>query len=300
LEEAVHGLRDEISALREQKSELEESMKLVLEQKGKATKEMRSFFEAKQELDKYKIDLAGDLKKFAETVRGIAEYGYAPKKVLEEFESINDLMHKRDALSIAIANKQENLSKLSQHERSLQNAISLHSEKVPVYNALENIGFGSTELKLLLNTVLEITCSNGINHWLAVNKFFKDVRTKYDAKLGFESEIEDLRQEIQILEEERKKMSQSLQAQHFVGPIVVKLLQLGLSEDDIVKAGKLYLDLLTGTYSVEDLAKGMADTVDMMIMSMHTTSRMEKTDDQKLMDVLGRVQQNLSKLDPYN
>jgi hypothetical protein len=59
-----------------------------LEQKRKANEEMKSYFDAKQELDKHKISITEDVPKFAKSVRGIAEYGYEPKKVIAEFEDI--------------------------------------------------------------------------------------------------------------------------------------------------------------------------------------------------------------------
>jgi hypothetical protein len=37
---------------------------------------------------------------------------------------------------------------------------NLHSENLPVYYDLANIGFGSKELRRLLQTILEITNSN--------------------------------------------------------------------------------------------------------------------------------------------
>jgi predicted nucleic acid-binding Zn-ribbon protein len=44
LDKEVRELKDQISTLEEQKSELEKSLDLVLEQKKKATEEMKSFF----------------------------------------------------------------------------------------------------------------------------------------------------------------------------------------------------------------------------------------------------------------
>jgi hypothetical protein len=298
LEETVQGLKDKVSILEKQKLELEESMDFVLEQKRNATDEMEAFFEAKKELDECKVSITPDVKKFAKTVRGITEYGYEPKRVLEVFEDIHYLARKREALDIAIAGKQENLAKLNRYDSYLQKAISLHLEKISVYNELEKIGFGSKELKLLLNTVLDIMRSNGISHWLAVNKFFEDVRTKYNAKVGFEGEKEDLSLEIKILKEEREKALQSLKTQYLVGPLVMKLLQLGLTEDDILKAGEMYLNLLTKSYSVEDLAKGMTKTVDMMITT--TTGHMKTATDYKVAEILGRVRHDLSELDFNN
>jgi predicted RNase H-like nuclease (RuvC/YqgF family) len=107
LEKRSQELMDQISALEEQKSELQKSLDLVLEQKRKATEEMNSYFDAKQELDKHKISITEDIRKFAKTVKCIAEYGYEPKRVLAEFGDIQYLAHKRQALEIARGNAKE-------------------------------------------------------------------------------------------------------------------------------------------------------------------------------------------------
>ena len=143
LDKEVRELKDQISTLEEQKSELEKSRDLVLEQKEKGTEEMKSFFDAKQELDKHKISITEDIPKLAKTVKCIAEYGYEPKKVLEEFDDIQHLTHKRQALEITTDRMEKNLAKLNQDDYSLRRAINLHSENLSLYNELANIGFGS-------------------------------------------------------------------------------------------------------------------------------------------------------------
>ena len=96
----LQELRDQIYTLEEQKSECEKGRDWALEQKRKANEEMKSYFDAKQELDKYKISITEDVQKFAKSVRGIAEFGYEPKKVIAEFEDIRDLARKRQVLEI--------------------------------------------------------------------------------------------------------------------------------------------------------------------------------------------------------
>ena len=167
MDNKLQELRDEIYTLEEQKSELEKNRDLALEQKRKATEEMKSYFDAKQELDEHKISITEDVPKFAKSLKGIAEYGYEPKKVIAEFEDIRYLAHKRLALEIGTDEMQKNLAKLNQQDYSLRHAINLHSENLSVYNDLEKKGFGSKELRRLLRTILDIMNSNGIDHWLS-------------------------------------------------------------------------------------------------------------------------------------
>ena len=295
LEKEVRELRDQISTLDEQMSELKKNRDLVLEQKRKAAEEIKSYFDAKQELDKHKLSITEDFQKFAKSVKCIAEFGYEPERVLAEFQDIQYLTHKRLALEIATDEMEKDLAKLNQQDYSLRHSINLHLENLSVYNELANIGFGSKELRILLNTILDITNSNGINHWLAVGKFFKDIETQYDAKLGFESEKESLNLQIQTLKQEREKMMQILRAQPLVGPMVTKLFQLGLSENDILKVAETYLSILSRTYSAEDLTKGMIKTIDTMMLTP-TTSHVKTTSNKKIIEILSKVRQELSQL----
>jgi hypothetical protein len=191
---------------------------------------------------------------------------------------------------------EKNFAKLIHQDYSLRHAINLHSENLSLYNDLANIGFGSKELRRLLQTILEITNSNGLDHWLAVNKFFNDIQTQYDAKLGFESEKERLNLQNQILKEKRENMLQILGASPFTGNMLTKLLQLGLTENDILNVGETYLNLLSKTYSAEDMAKGMIKTIDAMMTMTPTTSNIKTNSNDKVTEILGKVRQDLSQL----
>jgi hypothetical protein len=300
LDYKLQELRDQIYTLEEQKSECEKGRDWALEQKRKANEEMKSYFDAKQELDKHKISITEDVPKFAKSVRGIAEFGYEPKKVIAEFEDIRDLARKRQVLEIRTDEMEYNFAKLSQQDYSLRHAINLHSENLSVYNDLAKMGFGSKELRRLLQTILDITNSNGIDHWGAVYKFFNDIETQYDAKLGFESEKERLNLQIQILKEKRENMLQILGASPFTGNMLTKLLQLGLTENDILNVGQTYLNLLSRTYSAEDMTKGMIKTIDALMTMTPTTSHSKTTSNDKLTEVLSKVRQDLSQLDFTN
>ena len=64
----------------------------------------------------------------------------------------------------------EGVTKLSQQESLLQDKIYYHSENLPVYNELADMGFGSNPLRTLLHIIQDIASSNGINPWFAVEK----------------------------------------------------------------------------------------------------------------------------------
>jgi hypothetical protein len=292
LDEKREQLTQSIVSLEAKYSELKKNHALILEQNRKAEEEMKSYSSSKQVLDQYGISITEDFSKFTSTVKCIAEFGYDPKKVIEEFKETHYLQGKQRALRIAVDEEQKNLAKIGMQNTSLQQAINLHEHKLSVYNELENIGFGPRELKRLLDTIINIMNSNDISYWLAVDKFFKDVETQYDSKLGFEAEKERLITQIQILKEEREKRLEDIRVQLFVGPVIASLLRLGLTESDILKFAEVFLNILNRSYPVQDIVRGMQKTVEVI-----TTSHTGTTIDDKSMEILGNVRKEFSKLD---
>jgi hypothetical protein len=66
---------------------------------------------------------------------------------------------------------------------------------------------------------------------------------------------------------------QRLKAQPLVGPIIVGLLRLGLSEDDILKVAETcHNNLSTKTYCAEDLRKGITNTIQSIMMNIMTST----------------------------
>jgi hypothetical protein len=292
LVDEVGQLNNQIATLKEEKSELEKSRDIILEQNRRAEDEMKSYLICKQELEKHGISMNIDLPTFARTVKSIAGYGYDPKKVLEEFKDTQYHQDNLRALKIAIDEAQKYNEKLDSQNSSLLKSISLHSKKADIYNELENAGFGIKELKMLLDTIIDIARSNEINYWLAINRFFKDIETQYDNKLGFESEIEKLVREIKNLKEKREKNLENLRNQPFIGPIISGLLNLGLNETDIAQCAKIFPSLWKSSYSIKEVALGMIKTIEEM-----ASSRARTTTDGKIIEILRWAIEKLSALD---
>lgn len=256
---------------------------------------MKSFFDSKQILDKHGLSIPGDIEKFAKTVEGIAEYGYELKIVLAEFNDIRRHREENEALKIATEGMQNDVARLDRQLHTIRADIDSHSDKLSLLNQLEAYGCNSQVLKSLIETVLNIADSNGITHWLALYKFTEDTKTQYDMKLGFESKIDDLHIDIQILKEERENRLKNLENYPRVASVVRKLLQCRLTETDILRLGQVYLELLNSKYSVKDLAIGIIKTLDMMISTRPNQSKTTHGED-KLTDILVKARADLSQI----
>jgi len=236
--------------------------------------------------------MTDDIPKFASTVKSIAEYGYDHQRVLEEFNDIQYHQDKLRAMKIAVDEKQKEIERLDGQNSSLLKSISLHSSKADLYNQLDIEGFGIKELKRLLDTIMNIATSNQISYWVAIDKFFSDIETQYDAKLGFESAKDKLITEINMLKEEREKMLENLRNQPLVGPIIMRFHALGLNENDIVEYTKIFPKIWKSSYSIIEIALGVIRAVEEMASNRTRTASNDKT-----IEILGRTKEELSKLD---
>jgi hypothetical protein len=127
-------------------------------------------------------------------------------------------------LELAVNEKLKEFGNLDSQNSSLLQAISFHSNKLEIYNELASMGFNIEKLRGLYDVISNIAASNQLSNLTAVHKFFKDIETQYDVKLGFELENDRLVKEIQELKEEHKKQLENLRDQPFIGPTIAELL----------------------------------------------------------------------------
>jgi hypothetical protein len=110
---------------------------------------------------------------------------------------------------------------------------------------------------------------------MAVKKFFEDIKTQYNTKLGFERQVENLKLEFQTLTDKIEKGLQTLKIQPMIGPVLTTLLQMGLNEHDIIKVAEIYhRNLSNRTFYEEDLKKDLINALkNILLVSMTNASR---------------------------
>lgn len=80
----------------------------------------------------------------------------------------------------------------------------------------------------------------------AVTKFLSDVERQYDNKLGFESKLDTLRNEVNKLHQEQASLRSGLLLLPLVGPKLVKLTQSGVTEQDIINIAAVFEKYIAG------------------------------------------------------
>ncbi|HZB98595.1 MAG TPA: hypothetical protein VE226_01195, partial [Nitrososphaeraceae archaeon] len=108
-------------------------------------------------------------------------------------------------------------------------------------------GFGLKELKLLKYIVVEISKSNNIiNPYLAVKKFFDDIKEQYDTKLGFEPKIMEMNNSLLLARQQHHYISLEYSQMKDTNDKLVELLTYGVTQEEII-----YLTSILKDYKVE-------------------------------------------------
>jgi len=98
---------------------------------------------------------------------------------------------------------------------------------------------GLGELTILVNTITELAKENGISESMAVNKFLDDVTQKYKYVSGFESRLEELKNETEDTESGLIILRQSGSELDKATDSLRKLWAMGVKSEDIIYLAKV-------------------------------------------------------------
>ena len=138
-----------------------------------------------------------DNSRFVAAVVGAKKLGFDPHLIVEKVSNLNNLERDQKGLEEEVQSLNEKVQALKLNCSKLEEEEFSHSYSISIYRELEKMGMGVKQLKLLLNIVTEIATAHNISKDKATEKFFSDVQKDYDDKLGFESELQNLKSEVQ-------------------------------------------------------------------------------------------------------
>ncbi len=239
LEKEIEGLEDRIKQLEQEKSDAEELRNAALENESMTTSELKWNSHLKIEFKKYGIPIE-DVRLFAKAIHGLRQYGYDVAKITSEFSDLENLKNQIQLARNSIPAIENKFANLNGQCNFLEQMINSHRQTLSVYDELEQIGFGLKELKLLMHTVNEIALANSITRHHAAQKFFKDVEEHYDDKLGFESKLSKLRSDVIYINGELATLRSKLLVQPLVGPVLQRLIENGVKEQDIIELASIF------------------------------------------------------------
>ena len=172
------------------------------------------------------------------TIEDIHTFGFDARKIVSKFSEIEDLEIRTNALKTDISILQIEKAKEIRRLAILKQCSSMHMQALDVYGQLASMGFRLPELAILYNTIIELANENGFTVSTAVSKFIEDITTHYSSVSGFESRLEELKNEIEDTEFGMTMLRMSETELDNVTNSLRKLWARGISSEDIVNLAK--------------------------------------------------------------
>jgi hypothetical protein len=244
LEKKVQELKDDTELLQLEKSDSQNLLQIAKADYNTTTQQLEWYSALKEELAKYGIPV-DDISHLARVVDGVRALGYEPVKITNEISNLEAVRSQYKSYQSWIPIVKNQLEGLDQTRSVLEHLIQSYNQTLSIYNELDSLGFGLKELKLLHQTILEISIANNIPMQSGVKQFLKDIDDNYDDRLGFESKVEKLNLEITRLTQEQDRIRVQSSLNPAVGQVLLRLVQNGVNEEEIMTIA----DLLRNDFS---------------------------------------------------
>jgi hypothetical protein len=169
---------------------------------------LERFEETQKRLQEYKISVDDDLERIVNILDNIGEGEFDIKEIVKELAENKRFKQKLNGLRQEISRSESTLNGIKQQLRWMEKKRAMHEQEISVYNELEKNGIYLSDLIMLENKIFEVSTANedNNNHPLPIRsawaRFVSDVLIQYDAKLGFERQIQEKREILAKLEQE--------------------------------------------------------------------------------------------------
>lgn len=177
-------LEQEVLRLEARESDIRKRVEIALQEEGVTSQDLNF----RRELWKRQTS-EDEIAQFFDVLEGIKQFGFDPATVVSKYHNFLE----REMGKIAIEETRKELSKLQEETAS-------HRLMLSEYQQLRSMGYDFKQLKRLADTIKEISDANGIPPYIAVLKFFDDIETQYDKKLGFDLKLDSQKSELKELE----------------------------------------------------------------------------------------------------
>lgn len=197
-------------------------------------------FKNKKELEKYGIPV-DDISRLGIIVNNVAKlFGYDSQKGTWCNFYLQSLRSESEWYQKQVQQERNEYYSLQNLRSRVKEDVDSCNQNLAIYAKLFDMGFGLKELKLLWHTIYEIDYANNIPREDAVKKFFKDVEDHYDDKLGFESKVGSMQEELNHLDQKKTKLLTEINAIPQLGLVLGKL--LSVDDNNSVEEIKLLMD----------------------------------------------------------
>jgi len=230
LEKAVEMLRADVAAMQNRQT-------VVLNEYNAVLSEIMLTRSLKEELGKHGMNL-NIISRLVQTIQNISDLGFDVGQIISHVSTIEAMEKKQAELQADILKQELRAIQLQKINNILLNSVDSHRQLLSVYQQLQYMGLGLRELDLLFKTITEISRENGFSPVMAVTKFIDDVINHYKHVGGFESRIQELKEESEQIQREVAMLRSTSSDFERAIDATGKLLSMGLYLTEIFQLAK--------------------------------------------------------------
>jgi DNA repair exonuclease SbcCD ATPase subunit len=233
-------LEQEIKTLRETKLSAQSECDEVLRKSSITIDNLHQYMRLRECLrEEYGLSIDDDnedaLPKLINVINDLKHSGYDAKTITKSLSNINNLQTREQELQSQVNELEARLKSAKQEYSAVEDKLASHKQVLTIYDELQNVGFDLIQLKLLKNTVMEISKSNNIiNPYHAVKKFFRDIKEQYDNKLGFERKITEMNISLFQAKRQHHYISLEYSQKKATNDKLAELLAFGVTQEEII------------------------------------------------------------------
>ena len=176
---------------------------------------------------------------FANAIDDFEQYNFDVTKILTEFRHIESLRVEKKLTQLQVDEITATRHKLIHEVNSLEERVSYNRQIINTFNELQINGLGLNELKQLSYTIMESALANDMEVKNSVKKFFIDLDKDYNNKLGFEKKVNELKSQIEDIENQIPGYKQYMVLQIEAVSSLNNLNANGVTNIDIIKMNQL-------------------------------------------------------------
>ena len=245
-------LQQEIRHLEEQKNKLYSRITNLKRNESLSLTYLDWYKSLKQELFYlFGTKLEEEASSFVNAFNDFKYYDYNPLQIVKEYKQIESLRDEKDTIQGTVESIEKTRDELLRKIESLEERENYSRQSLDILLELRQSGFGLKELRQLKNTVIEISIANNISWFDAGRKLVKDIESQYDDKLGFESRINEIKVELEKLEDEVPGYKERLQSQVNAFGVLQYLYKFGVTDDDIINMSHIVTAYLKGNITFD-------------------------------------------------
>ncbi|HEX6294778.1 MAG TPA: helix-turn-helix domain-containing protein [Nitrososphaeraceae archaeon] len=237
LESAVQQLSKKTKELTDIQEDKRQELTRLSKMEDRMTQTYKIFTSVKFRLEQFGIKM-DDMDRFVKSVVGMSRANYDYVQILDKIAEHEKLEKDLDYYKEEIARSKNESAKLNQEIHDKKNDLFYYNIKLDFLHELELRGFGIEELRTLIHMINEIGLEHNIDYDEIRKEFFDDVKN-YEEVIGSRNEIERLKKELKILEEQIIKEREKYNAYPKIIESITRLAGAKVSEDDIVKIDKI-------------------------------------------------------------